>query len=159
ISLTVSLIAVLIPLLFMGDVIGRLFREFAVTLAVSIVLSAFVSLTLTPMLSARWLKKEEPEKESGVLKAMHHWFDSVIHQYDRSLTWVIDHGPLTLIVAVATLVLTIALYVFIPKGLFPQQDTGLIQVVTEASQSVSYARMAALQEQTAGELLKDPDVE
>jgi multidrug efflux pump len=159
ISLTVSLIAVLIPLLFMGDVVGRLFREFAVTLAITIVISAVVSLTLVPMLSARWLRPESEEKESSFVRKAHHLFDDVIARYDRALNWVLDRQGPTLAVAIATLVLTAVLYVVIPKGLFPTQDTGLVQAYTEASQSVSYARMAELQQRLAQSLLADPDVE
>jgi multidrug efflux pump len=159
ISLTVSLIAVLIPLLFMGDVVGRLFREFAVTLAVTIVISAIVSLTLVPTLSARWLKPEHPEEESGIGRYTKRTFDAVLEQYDRGLTWVLDHQPLTLLVAVGTLVLTAILYIVIPKGLFPTQDTGLIQGFTEAGQTISYNRMAQQQVALGQALLKDPAVE
>jgi len=159
ISLTVSLIAVLIPLLFMGDVVGRLFREFAVTLAVTIVISAIVSLTLVPSLSALWLKPHDQQKESR----FGHWtiaqFDRLISAYDRALQWVLGRQKATLLVAVATLALTALLYILIPKGLFPTQDTGLVQGFTEAGQSVSYARMAGLQQQMAKAILQDPDVE
>jgi multidrug efflux pump len=158
ISLTVSLLAVLIPLLFMGDVVGRLFREFAVTLAVTIVISAVVSLTLVPTLGARWLKSREESHESNFQRRARELFDDLIDRYDGALNWVLDRQPATLIVAVATLVLTVILYVIIPKGLFPTQDTGLLQGVTEASQSISYASMAQLQQQLAAALLKDPDV-
>jgi multidrug efflux pump len=158
ISLTVSLIAVLIPLLFMGDVVGRLFRQFAITLAVTIVISAVVSLTLVPTLSARWLKTHDGIEDTAFGRRAEAIFNSVVDRYDRALEWVLDRQGPTLIVALATLVLTAILYVFIPKGLFPTQDTGVIQGVTEASQTISYARMAALQEQLAGALLKDPDV-
>jgi multidrug efflux pump len=159
ISLTVSLIAVLIPLLFMGDVIGRLFREFAVTLAVTIVISAVVSLTLTPMLSARWLRPEaEENKDNKILQRVHDWFEAGVAHYDRALQWVLDRERPTLIVAAATLVLTVLLYIAIPKGLFPLQDTGVVQGVTEASQSVSYARMASLQQQLSGLIAEDRDV-
>ena len=163
ISLTVSLIAVLIPLLFMGDVVGRLFREFAITLAVTIVISAVVSLTLVPTLSARWLKPHDThktEREGSTLgRKITALFDSVITRYDRGLIWVLDHQKATLLVAVATFVLTAILYIVIPKGLFPTQDTGLIQGYTEAGQSVSFGRMSALQQQMASALLKDPDVD
>ncbi|HEY4029958.1 MAG TPA: efflux RND transporter permease subunit, partial [Caulobacteraceae bacterium] len=159
ISLTVSLIAVLIPLLFMGDVVGRLFREFAVTLAVTIVISAIVSLTLVPSLSALWLKPHGEQKESR----FGHWttvqFDRMISGYDRALQWVLERQKATLLVATATVILTAILYVIIPKGLFPTQDTGLVQGYTEAGQSVSYARMAGLQQQMAKVVLQDPDVE
>jgi multidrug efflux pump len=159
ISLTVSLIAVLIPLLFMGDVVGRLFHEFAVTLAVTIVISAVVSLTLVPMMCAKLLR-HSPPKESGRFEAKTRaFFDGMIVRYGRALTWVLDHQPLTLAVAVLTVVLTALLYVAIPKGFFPTQDTGMIQGITQAPQSVSYASMAERQQQLAAEVLKDPDVE
>jgi multidrug efflux pump len=158
ISLTVSLIAVLIPLLFMGDVVGRLFREFAVTLAVTIVISAVVSLTLVPTLSALWLKSHDKNKETKFGRWTAEKFDRLIDRYDDGLKWVLDHQPLTLIVAFATLALTAVLYILIPKGLFPTQDTGIVQGFTEAGQSVSYTRMAGLQQDLAKELLKDPDV-
>ncbi len=159
VSLTVSLIAVLIPLLFMGDVVGRLFREFAVTLAVTIVISAVVSLTLVPTLSARWLKREVPEEESGLSRVTKRTFDSVLAKYDTALTWVLDHQAPTLIVAVATLVLTAILYIVIPKGLFPTQDTGLLQGFTEAGQTISYSRMADQQVALSKTILADPAVE
>ena len=155
ISLTVSLIAVLIPLLFMGDVVGRLFREFAVTLAITILISAVVSLTLVPMMSARWLKKAPVKNEEGRLQQ---FFSGVILRYDHGLTWVLKHQGLTLLVAFLTLVLTVLLYVVIPKGLFPTQDTGQLQARVEATQSISYARMAELQQAAAKAILEDPDV-
>ena len=158
ISLTVSLIAVLIPLLFMGDVVGRLFREFAITLAVTIVISAVVSLTLTPTLSARWLKTNDRVEESEFGRRSKATVDYVIGRYDRALTWVLDRQMATLIVAGATLVLTVVLFLIIPKGLFPTQDTGIVQGVTEGSQSISYQGMATLQQNVADRLLKDPDV-
>jgi multidrug efflux pump len=158
ISLTVSLIAVLIPLLFMGDVVGRLFREFAITLAITIVISAVVSLTLVPTLGARWLRSRAESHESDFQRRSRQLFDDLIDRYDSALQWVLDRQPATLLVAVGTLVLTVLLYVVIPKGLFPTQDTGLLQGVTQASQSISYARMAGLQQQLAGALAKDPDV-
>ncbi len=154
ISLTVSLIAVLIPLLFMQDVVGRLFREFAVTLSVTILISAVVSLTLVPMLCAKLLRHRPAERqapESG-------WFARLVAWYDSRLTWVLDHQRLTLWVALGTLVLTAALYVLIPKGFFPDQDTGLIQGVSEASESISYEAMAVRQQALAAAILKDPDV-
>ena len=157
VSLTVSLIAVLIPLLFMGDVVGRLFREFAITLAVTILISAVVSLTLVPMMCARLLRHHVP-REHGAMAATQRWFDNVIVGYGRILTWVLDHATATLLVAVATLFIAAALYVFIPKGFFPQQDTGLIQGVSEAPQSVSYAAMAERQRALAEVVLKDSDV-
>ncbi len=157
ISLTVSLIAVLIPLLFMGDVVGRLFREFAVTLAITILISAVVSLTLVPMMSARWLK---PQAEEGGRfgASVQRFFDRVIARYDVWLQWVLRHQPLTLVVAVATLALTVLLYMVIPKGLFPTQDTGQLQARIEAAQDVSYTRMAELQQQAANAILADPEV-
>jgi multidrug efflux pump len=159
ISLTVSLIAVLIPLLFMGDVVGRLFHEFAITLAVTIVISAIVSLTLVPMMCAKLLR-HSPPKESGRFEARARaFFDWVIAQYGKALTRVLDHQPLTLVVAIATLVLTVLLYILVPKGFFPTQDTGIIQGITQAPQSISYAAMADRQQQLATEILKDPDVE
>jgi multidrug efflux pump len=156
ISLTVSLIAVLIPLLFMGDVVGRLFREFAVTLAITILISAVVSLTLVPMMSARWLKKSKIKNEDGKLQK---FFNSVMVRYDDGLTWVLNRQGLTLLVAAATLALTVLLYVVIPKGLFPTQDTGQLQARVQATQSISYARMAQLQQATVKAILEDPDVD
>ena len=203
ISLTVSLIAVLIPLLFMGDVVGRLFREFAITLAITILISAVVSLTLVPMMSARWLKPKAPtvpasrgsltpgggapsatwqtqfrdgglhgrgggavrpaNESTGASKGLggqlQRFFDNVIVRYDQSLTWVLRRQGATLVVALATLVLTVLLYLLIPKGLFPTQDTGQLQARVEAAQSVSYSRMAELQMAVAREILQDPDVD
>ncbi|WP_322092997.1 MdtB/MuxB family multidrug efflux RND transporter permease subunit [Paraburkholderia bannensis] len=158
ISLTVSLLAVLIPLLFMGDVIGRLFYEFAVTLAVAIVISALVSLTLVPMLCARLLRPVSHDSENKPEKKGRDWFAPVMKHYDRALTFALDHEKATLAVAVGTFALTAALYVLIPKGFFPTQDTGVIQGITEASQSISFERMSALQTQLADAVLKDPDV-
>jgi multidrug efflux pump len=157
ISLTVSLIAVLIPLLFMQDVVGRLFREFAVTLAVTIIISAVVSLTLVPMMCAKLLK-HAPASET-TYEEKKGWFDRLIESYGRRLQWVLDHQRLTLIVAVATLVITGLLYWLIPKGFFPDQDTGLIQGVSEASEAVSYEAMAERQQQLAAAILTDPDVD
>ena len=158
ISLTISLLAVLIPLLFMGDVVGRLFHEFAITLAVTIVISAVVSLTLVPMMCARLIRHHpESERTRFDLKA-EHVFNAVIAQYGRALNWVLDRQPLTLSVAVLMLVLTVLLYMLIPKGFFPVQDTGLIQAITEAAQSTSYEAMANLQNELAEAVLKDPDV-
>jgi multidrug efflux pump len=157
ISLTVSLIAVLIPLLFMQDVVGRLFREFAVTLAVTILISAVVSLTLVPMLCAKLLKRRpqgaQPQTDSG------HWFSALVEWYGRRLAWVLEHQRLTLYVAAGTLALTAALYVLIPKGFFPDQDTGLIQGVSDARESISYAAMADRQQALAVAILTDPDVQ
>ncbi|MES2424016.1 MAG: efflux RND transporter permease subunit [Pseudomonadota bacterium] len=159
ISLTVSLIAVLIPLLFMGDVVGRLFREFAVTLAITILISGVVSLTLVPMMSARWLKPESEAPLNGFGKKFQAFFDRLIHRYDQTLQWVLARQGLTLIVAVATLALTVLLYIVIPKGLFPTQDTGQLLARIETAQSVSYTRMAELQQTAAKAVLEDPDVE
>ncbi|SDC07809.1 multidrug efflux pump [Variovorax sp. CF079] len=157
ISLTVSLVAVLIPLLFMGDVVGRLFREFAVTLAITILISAVVSLTLVPMMSARWLKPQA--EEGGRFGArVQQFIDRVIARYDGWLQWVLRHQPLTLVVALFTLVLTVLLYIAIPKGLFPTQDTGQLQARIEAAQDVSFVRMAELQQAAANAILADPEV-
>ena len=201
ISLTVSLIAVLIPLLFMGDVVGRLFREFAVTLAITILISAVVSLTLVPMMSGRWLKRaptlvasrtalppegalrlrpgeagsaapawEEgaptlpassvhPEPVEGLSSPKGHFLDGVITRYDRALGWVLKRQGATLLVALATLLLSVLLYLLIPKGLFPTQDTGQLQARVETARSLSYARMADLQQAAARAILEDPDVD
>ena len=201
ISLTVSLIAVLIPLLFMGDVVGRLFREFAITLSITILISAVVSLTLVPMMSARWLKKAPTLPASrgslprgevappavwqsrfrdgnlngrgdgaarpdglknpsvGIGARLQRFFDKVMVHYDRWLGWVFRHQGATLLVALATLLLTVLLYVVIPKGLFPTQDTGQLQARIETAQSVSYDRMATLQQAAARAILEDPDVD
>ena len=159
ISLTFSLIAVLIPLLFMGDVVGRLFREFAITLAVSILISAVVSLTLTPMMCARLLKHTPPEREPRWARKTNDLFERVITRYGVALEWVLEHQPLTLLVAVVTLALTVLLYILIPKGFFPVQDTGAIQGITEAQQSISFAGMAERQQEMAKIVLKDPAVE
>ncbi|MDP3796766.1 MAG: efflux RND transporter permease subunit [Polaromonas sp.] len=159
ISLTVSLIAVLIPLLFMGDVVGRLFREFAVTLAITILISAVVSLTLVPMMSARWLRHVPEGQGSKTGARLQALTDRVIARYDRWLGWVLERQGATLLVALGTLLLTVLLYVVIPKGLFPTQDTGQLQARIETAQSVSYARMADLQQAAAGAILEDPDVD
>jgi multidrug efflux pump len=159
VSLTVSLIAVLIPLLFMGDVVGRLFREFAVTLAVTIVISAVVSLTLVPTLSARWLRHHDGAEDNAFSRKAQALFDKVLDRYDRSLQWVLDRQAATIMVALVTLALTVLLYFIIPKGLFPTQDTGLVQGVVDASQTVSYARMGELQQRLAAALLQDPAVD
>jgi multidrug efflux pump len=156
ISLTVSLVAVLIPLLFMQEVVGRLFREFAVTLAVTILISALVSLTLVPMLCARLLRAHPPNEASAY--APPSWFARLVAWYAKRLGWVLDHQGLTLGVAVGTLALTAILYILIPKGFFPTQDTGVIQGVSEATQSVSYAAMADRQQALGAAILKDPDV-
>jgi len=157
-SLTVSLIAVLIPLLFMGDVAGRLFRQFAVTLAVTIVFSAFVSLTLTPMMSARILKHTPPSQQGWFYRKSEKVFEDIIAFYGRTLRWVLGYQTITLLVAVATLVLTIFLYIEIPKGFFPTQDTGIIQGITQASPSTSFTEMAQRQQEIAKVLLADPAV-
>lgn len=159
ISLTVSLIAVLIPLLFMGDVVGRLFREFAITLAITILISAIVSLTLVPMMSARWLKKPEEKSSDTASGKLEKFFGNVMQRYDGALGWVLKRQGLTLVVALITLLLTVLLYVLIPKGLFPTQDTGQLQARIEVAQSVSYARMSDLQQAAAKAVLEDPDVE
>jgi len=159
ISLTISLIAVLIPLLFMGDIVGRLFREFAVTLAITILISAVVSLTLVPMMSARWLKHVPEGGGSKTGARLQQFTDRVIARYDVWLTWVLKRQGLTLLVALATLLLTVLLYVLIPKGLFPTQDTGQLQGRIETGQSVSYDRMAELQQSAAKVILEDPDVD
>jgi len=158
ISLTISLIAVLIPLLFMGDVVGRLFREFAITLAVTILISAVVSLTLVPMMCAKLVKHRPVESEPKWSKQAAGWFDAMIAKYAKALDWVLEHQKLTLYVAIGTLGVTALLYVFTPKGFFPVQDTGLIQVITESPQSVSYQAMAKNQDAMAEAILKDPDV-
>jgi multidrug efflux pump len=159
ISLTISLIAVLIPLLFMGDVVGRLFHEFSITLAVTIVISAVVSLTLVPMMCAKLIRhRPESERTNFDLKA-EEVFNAVINRYGHALNWVLDRQFATLMVAIGTLALTVLLYVQIPKGFFPVQDTGMIQGISEASQSISYQAMADLQNQLAEAILKDPDVE
>jgi multidrug efflux pump len=158
-ALTVSLIAVLIPLLFMGDVVGRLFREFAVTLSVTILISAVVSLTLTPMMCSKLLRLKPESERSRFYLTSQRAFDSVIRFYDRTLAWVLRHRRETLVVAVGTLVLTIILYFVIPKGFFPVQDTGVILGISEAPQTVSFAAMAERQQALAREILKDPAVE
>jgi len=159
ISLTFSLIAVLIPLLFMGDVVGRLFREFAITLAVSILVSMLVSLTLTPMLCAYLLRHIPPERQSRFARKGGELFDKLIRGYDRLLTVVLNHQKLTLLVALATFALTALLYMAVPKGFFPTQDTGLIQGITLASQDVSFSEMAKRQQALAKVVLANPAVE
>jgi multidrug efflux pump len=158
ISLTISLVAVLIPLLFMGDVVGRLFREFAVTLAVAILISGVVSLTLTPMMCARLLKHTPEHEQSRFYRSSQRVFDRVIGRYGIWLNWVLGHQTLTLLVAIGTLLLTAALYFAVPKGFFPLQDTGAILGITEADQSVSFRAMAERQEALARVVLKDPAV-
>jgi multidrug efflux pump len=158
ISLTVSLIAVLIPLLFMGDVVGRLFHEFAITLSVTIVISAVVSLTLVPMMCAKLLRHRPEAKRTRFDLAAERGFDWVIGRYDRALTVVLEHQPLTLLVAVITLFVTVLLYTIVPKGFFPVQDTGVIQGISVAAQTTSYGAMAQHQQELATAILKDPDV-
>ena len=159
ISLTFSLIAVLIPLLFMGDVVGRLFREFAITLAVAILISAVISLTLTPMMCAKLLKHVPEEKQGRFYRQSGLFFDRTIARYGKMLTWVLDHQKATLTVAIATLVLTILLYIVVPKGFFPVQDTGMIIGISEAPQSISFSAMAERQQSLAKLILQDPAVE
>jgi len=159
VSLTVSLIAVLIPLLFMGDVVGRLFREFAVTLAVTIVISAVVSLTLTPMMCSRILRHDSEERQTRFYRWSERMFEGMIAFYGRTLRVVLRHQTITLLVAAATLVLTVYLYIVIPKGFFPVQDTGVIQGISQASQSISFAAMAEKQKELAKIILQDPAVE
>ena len=159
VSLTISLIAVLIPLLFMGDIVGRLFREFAITLSVTILVSAFVSLTLTPMMCSRLLRHTPKEKQGRFYSASEEAFDRIIAFYAKTLRWVLRRQTATLFLAVATLVLTVLLYIFIPKGFFPVQDTGIIQGISEASQTISFAAMAEKQQELAHIILQDPAVE
>ena len=158
ISLTVSLVAVLIPLLFMGDVVGRLFREFAVTLAVTILISAVVALTLVPMLSARWLKPEGEVRKIRIVEITQGWFEKLSDRYRHWLDWVLARQRATLLVFAGTLALTAILFLVVPKGLFPEQDTGQLQAVVKAGQGVSFARMSDLQQKVADAILQDPDV-
>ena len=158
-SLTVSLIAVLIPLLFMGDVVGRLFREFAVTLAVTIVVSAVVSLTLTPMMSARILRHQPKEQQGRIYQASERAFESMIAFYGRTLKFVLTYQTITLFVALGTLILTIFLYIIIPKGFFPVQDTGVIQAISQAPQTIGSKAMAEKQQELAKVVLSDPAVD
>ncbi len=157
-SLTVSLIAVLIPLLFMGDVVGRLFREFAITLGVTILISAVVSLTLTPMMCARILKHTPPERQGRFYRVSGEIFDRIIAAYGRTLQWVLKRQKATLVVAVGTLVLTVVLFLMVPKGFFPVQDTGVILGISDAPQSISFSAMTRRQQALAGVILKDPAV-
>ena len=160
VSLTISLIAVLIPLLFMQEVVGRLFREFAVTLAITILISAVVSLTLVPMLCSRLLRHKGEEKAPGAFSRLsQHYYDKLVEAYRRGLDWVLERQPLTMAVAAGTLAVTVLLYILIPKGFFPLQDTSLIQGITRASPTASFTAMAAHQEALARALLADPDVE
>ncbi|TXH86245.1 MAG: MdtB/MuxB family multidrug efflux RND transporter permease subunit [Pseudomonas sp.] len=158
ISLTFSLIAVLIPLLFMADVVGRLFREFAITLAVAILISLVVSLTLTPMMCARLLKAEKEQEQGRFYKAAGAVIDGLIARYAVGLTWTLSHQSLTLLVAIGTLALTVVLYLAVPKGFFPVQDTGVIQGISEAPQSISFKAMSERQQLLVDVILQDPDV-
>jgi multidrug efflux pump len=158
-SLTISLIAVLIPLLFMGDVVGRLFREFAITLSVTILISGIVSLTLTPMMCGRILRHKTESEQGRFYNASQHFFDRMIRGYGESLQWVLKHRRPVLLSAAATLVLTILLYVFVPKGFFPVQDTGLILGISEAPQQVSFPAMAKEQQALSSVILRDPAVQ
>jgi multidrug efflux pump len=161
VSLTVSLIAVLIPLLFMEEVVGRLFREFALTLTICILISAVVSLTVVPMLCAKLMRSHDPahpQLHGKFFTMTEEWYEKVVSGYDRVLIWVLGHQRFTLMVALGTLVLTVMMYTFIPKGFFPLQDTGFVQAITEASPSISYPAMATRQDELAREVLKDPAV-
>ncbi|MDH0143665.1 MdtB/MuxB family multidrug efflux RND transporter permease subunit [Aquipseudomonas alcaligenes] len=158
ISLTFSLIAVLIPLLFMADVVGRLFREFAITLAVAILISLVVSLTLTPMMCARLLKAEKEDQQGRFYRSAGAFIDGLIARYAVGLTWTLRHQGLTLLVAIGTLALTVVLYLAVPKGFFPVQDTGVIQGISEAPQSISFKAMSERQQRLAEVILRDPDV-
>jgi multidrug efflux pump len=158
VSLTLSLIAVLIPLLFMSDVIGRLFREFAITLSIAILMSLLISLTLTPMMCARLLKAESEQKYGRVQRALGAGMDTLVRWYDHGLKWVLSHQRITLWIALATFVVTGLLYVVVPKGFFPQQDTGLIQAISQAPPTVSFSSMAQRQQKAVDIILKDPDV-
>ena len=158
-SLTISLIAVLIPLLFMGDIVGRLFREFAITLAVTILVSAVVSLTLTPMMCAKLLRYKPAAEQARFYRVTERMFEATIAYYGKTLTWVLRHQPATLAVAIGTLVLTVILYIIVPKGFFPVQDTGVIQAVTQAPDNVSFQAMIDRQQDLARIILKDPAVE
>jgi multidrug efflux pump len=159
ISLTISLIAVLIPLLFMGDIVGRLFREFAVTLSVTILISAVVSLTLTPMMCSRLLKHTPESQQGWFYRWSERGWEKIIDFYSRTLRWVLQYQTITLMVAAATLVLTIVLYILVPKGFFPVQDTGLIQGISEAAQTASFDEMSSRQQALAAVILKDPAVD
>jgi len=159
ISLTVSLIAVLIPLLFMGDVVGRLFREFAITLAVTILISAVVSLTLTPMMAARWMRSHEGMTPGSFGERVQGYFDRVVERYDRALTWVLDRERATLFVAIGTLAFTVLLYILVPKGLFPVQDTGQIQARIRAPLTISYPRMVEVMREVSATVAADPAVD
>ena len=158
-SLTVSLIAVLIPLLFMGDIVGRLFREFAVTLAITILVSACVSLSLTPMMSAKLLKHTPPEQQNAFYKKSEEFFEYVIAQYGKGVKFVLRHQVITLLVTLATFILTVYLYIIVPKGFFPVQDTGVLLGITQGPQPISFTEMADRQQKLANIILQDPDVD
>ncbi|RXH58783.1 multidrug efflux RND transporter permease subunit [Granulicella sibirica] len=158
-SLTVSLIAVLIPLLFMGDIVGRLFREFAVTLSVTILMSAVVSLSLTPMMAAKLLKHKPDAAQNKFYRISENFFESVISKYGRGVKFVLRHQTITLLVTLATFLLTLVLYIVVPKGFFPVQDTGVLLGITEAPQTISFVAMGARQQELAKIILRDPDVE
>ncbi|HEY8998225.1 MAG TPA: efflux RND transporter permease subunit, partial [Edaphobacter sp.] len=158
-SLTISLIAVLIPLLFMGDIVGRLFREFAVTLSVTILVSAVVSLTLTPMMCAKLLRHKAEHEKGAFYHKSEQFFEYVIAKYGVGVRWVLQHQTLTLLVTLATFILTVYLYIIVPKGFFPVQDTSVILGITEAPQTISFAAMSTRQQQLARVILQDPDVE
>jgi multidrug efflux pump len=159
VSLTVSLIAVLIPLLFMGDIVGRLFREFAVTLAVTILVSAFVSLTLTPMMSAKLLRHTPATQQSTFYRKSEEFFEYVIRKYSVGVRWVLRHQTVTLLVTLATFLLTVYLFLIVPKGFFPVQDTGVLLGITEAPQTISFGAMSSRQQALARIILRDNDVE
>jgi multidrug efflux pump len=162
VSLTVSLIAVLIPLLFMREVVGRLFREFAITLAISILISAVVSLTLVPMLCAKMLRhhsEAEQKRQSWIARVAEEWFDRVVRRYDQLLRWGLDHQPVVMWIATGTVVLTVVLYIIIPKGFFPLQDTGILQGTSEADPTISFQAMIVRQQALAEVILHDPDVD
>jgi multidrug efflux pump len=158
-SLTISLIAVLIPLLFMGGVVGRLFHEFALTLSITILLSAAISLTLTPMLCSRWLKAKEDRRPGRFYEASERVYDRIINSYSAALKWVLQRQPLTLLIAMSTLVLTILLYMIAPKGFIPVQDTGVIQGISEAREDISFSAMAERQQALVDVILQDPAVQ
>ena len=158
-SLTVSLIAVLIPLLFMGDIVGRLFREFAVTLAVTILVSAFVSLTLTPMMSAKLLRHTPPDEQNLFYRKSEEFFDYVIEKYAVGVRWVLRHQTFTLLLTLSTFLLTVYLYIIVPKGFFPVQDTGVLLGITQAPPTISFEAMSARQQKLAKVILENPDVE
>ena len=158
VSLSFSLVAVFIPLIFMTGIVGRLFREFAITLSIAVMVSAIVSLTLTPMMCSRLLQAEDQQKHGPLFLATERFFKAMLDAYERGLKWVLAHQPLVLGIAVITLIATIWLYVLIPKGLLPQQDTGMILGITDAAETISFKAMVERQRQVAERLLQDPDV-